>query len=140
MKSLIVKRMLTRSPWMVAAFFFLAGCVSSPGEESAPSGASPNPAPRSISELYENPGAFDGRVVELSGRFMGWTGCRAPTRMGSRSDWTLQDDQTCIYVSGGFPPGLRPRDKKDKGRHVTIKALVVHDNQRVYLRLVNEKP
>ena len=122
-----------RFPWMVAALLFMAGCVSSPGEEFAPSGASP-----ALSELYEIPGAFDGRVVELSGRFMGWTGCRAPTRMATRSDWTLRDDQTCIYVSGGFPQGLRPRNKKDVGREVRIKALVVRDNDRVYLRLVKE--
>ncbi len=140
MKRSIIKKILMRSPWMAAALLFMAGCVSSPAEEPAPPGASPNQASPSISELYENPGEFDGRVVELSGRFMGWTGCRAPTRMATRSDWTLRDDETCIYVSGGFPRGLHPRNKKDVGREVTIKARVVRDNERISLRLVEESP
>ncbi len=143
MKYWKIRGVSTRGPWMVATFFFMAGCASSSGEESTPSGAPPaamKGAPPSISRIYENPGAFDGRVVEVSGRFMGWTGCRAPTRMATRSDWTLADDETCIYVSGGYPPGLRPRNKKDVGRDVEIKALVIRDNERVHLRLVDDAP
>ncbi len=119
---------------MAAVFIFVAGCTTSSIEKSTLSGAP------SISEIYENPAVFDGRVVEVSGRFMGWTGCRAPTQMATRSDWTLRDDETCIYVSGGFPKGLRPRNKKDMGREIRIKALVIWDNDRTRLRLVGENP
>ncbi len=145
MKRSRIGRGLTRAlrlAGIVVVFLFMAGCASSSGEKSTPSGAPPaamKGAPPSISEIYDNPAAFDGRVVEMTGRFMGWTGCRAPTRMATRSDWTLADDETCIYVSGGFPQNLRPRNKKDMDREVRIKGMVIRDGDRVHLRMVGEK-
>lgn len=46
---------------------------------------------------------------------------------GSQSD-EQPDDQKCILISGDFPKGLNPRNKKHLGKNVIIKAVVIYQD------------
>jgi hypothetical protein len=112
-----------------------AGCRAA-GERQALSAGGDEPHCYSVAEIYKQAEKLQQRTITVRGRFMGWRGCAGKTRMTTRSDWTLADelpDGPCIFVSGDYPAGLNPRNKADRGKMVTIKALVIHEQGLVFL-------
>lgn len=76
----------------------LAGilCACTPAGSSPPAAAPALPAA----------GATDPFVIE--GYFLGWKGdCAGPPPV-TRSDWMLEYDGACRYVTGPLPAGLDP--------------------------------
>ena len=78
----------------------------------------------SIKQVIENAARMNDQQVDLSGSFRGWSGCPAST-MITRSDWVLEDETGCIYVTGTFPAGVSP--EKAKGERVQVFGRVVAD-------------
>lgn len=114
---------------MLGLLVFIMGC-SPPAPQTAVART------WSVAELYAHIADLKGKIVEVRGRFMGWSGCRDRTVMTTRSDWVLSGDGQCIFVTAGFPGNLDPRNLEDRGRQVTIRALVLEDEGRAYLRMV----
>ena len=82
---------------------------------------------------------FVGQIVQISGRFGGWQGrCQGGPPV-SRSDWMLEGEQACLYVSGRLPAGLQqPPHKSDRGTPVTLRARLQRDrDKRLYLERVD---
>jgi hypothetical protein len=91
-------------------------------------GAAPAPQPESLSgrvtvrAILENPSLFTEKEIVLEGVFRGWTGkCVSP--FITRSDWVLEDDTGCIYITGRIPSGLSPQ--QPKGERVIVKGRVL---------------
>ncbi len=115
----------------------------------------------SVAEVYELADQLHQKNIIVQGQFMGWNGCPGKTKMITRSDWVLSgdqsgeqpeeqsgdqsgnqsydqpDDQKCILVSGDFPKGLNPRNKKYLGKNVIIKAVVIYQDGFLNLKNVS---
>ncbi len=64
-----------------------------------------------------------GQVLSVTGAFMGWQGKCMGKPPRSRSDWMLQGEHSCLYVSGPLPSGLNlPGGKKELGKAVTVRG------------------
>lgn len=112
----------------IALMFLLSvGCIAAEDKNSIPSHDNPDYV-YSIDQLYEMADQLHNETVTVQGEFMGWKGCSEKTKMMTRSDWTLSHDQSCVLVNGDFPKGLHPRNKKDMGKSVTIKAIVIYQD------------
>ena len=77
-----------------------------------------------IKQVIENASRMNEQQVELTGAFRGWTGCPASS-MITRSDWVLEDESGCIYVSGVMPEGVSLT--KPQGERIQIKGRVIAD-------------
>jgi hypothetical protein len=63
--------------------------------------------PIRIESIHKNPDALKGHPVLVRGRFMGWR-CESAHPGITRSDWAIQDQTGCIYVTGTPPGSLNP--------------------------------
>lgn len=77
-----------------------------------------------IKQVIENASRMNDQQVELTGSFRGWKGCPASSML-TRSDWVLEDESGCIYVSGVMPEGVSPTNAQ--GEHIRIKGRVILD-------------
>ena len=100
----------------LAILLFPTNCAQNtmePGEEQ-PASVPAASQPASTANVFENPAAFLGRTVEVSGTFGGYqtTGCSfAPGARATsltRSDWVVRSGANCLYVTGGSPTGFDP--------------------------------
>jgi hypothetical protein len=92
-----------------------------------------------IAKICAEPEAYLHRVVVLRGFFRGWqvTKCKFPERAAqrplTRSDWLIQTDNSCAYVTGNMPQGLDPMNPASVGRLVEIKAEIMQtDDGKIY--------
>lgn len=110
-----------------------AGVPDRPGQ-----GHFERPAGRAVSpaEIYANFERLRGKAVPVAGKFMGWSVCRNRTGMRTRSDWVLSDGASCIYVTGGFPPGMDPLNKSDIGLDVNFRARISGGAEGAFLILI----
>ncbi|MDO8989947.1 MAG: hypothetical protein Q7U91_09960 [Sideroxyarcus sp.] len=77
-----------------------------------------------IKQVIDNAARMNDQQIELAGSFRGWKGCPS-SAMITRSDWVLDDDSGCIYVSGAMPEGVSP--EKAEGEHIRVIGRVVVD-------------
>ncbi|MFO1433196.1 MAG: hypothetical protein U1F76_24335 [Candidatus Competibacteraceae bacterium] len=71
-----------------------------------------------------------GQILDVTGAFMGWQGKCTGKPPRSRSDWMLQGEHSCLYVSGPVPSGLNlPGGKKEIGKTVTVRGQLQLTNQ-----------
>lgn len=76
-----------------------------------------------VRAIQENPALFTQKEIVLEGVFRGWTGtCRASSML-TRSDWVLEDESGCIYITGRIPNTLSPA--QPKGERVLVRGLVI---------------
>lgn len=71
--------------------------------------------------ILKDPVSFEGREVLLKGRFKGWKARCPGSSPATRSDWAIEDDTACIYVSGRAPKGLSPL--RPQGELVIVKGI-----------------
>lgn len=75
-----------------------------------------------VRAIQENPTLFTEKEIVLEGVFRGWTGkCVSP--FITRSDWVLEDETGCIYITGRIPNSLSP--VQPKGERVLVKGRVI---------------
>jgi hypothetical protein len=78
------------------------------------------PTEATIGDIRANPGAYEGKVVAIEGKYQGWkAGFGSPPV--TRSDWLVQDATGWLYVTGK-PAGLDPLG--DVGRPIKVIGLV----------------
>jgi len=94
--------------------------------------------------MSENPGKFLGKITELEGTYLGWSGAgcnyisnHAPQI--TRSDWTFRDSEgNCIFVMGGKPDFLNPMENSDTGKKIRLSAKLREDkDNKLYLQFVS---
>jgi hypothetical protein len=88
-----------------------------------------------ITEIIENAKRLKGKSVVVSGLFSGWSGKCLGSPPKTRSDWMLESDNVCIYVSGPTPEGTSARPPaKGIGLTVEIEGTVFLDkNNKPYI-------
>lgn len=100
-------------------------CAASPKEEAAPLKLESHKTAAektTIKAITDNPDQYKDRFVQLEGVFKGWKGgCKGGPPI-TRSDWMIDDDTGCIYVSGGIPGGLQPMAPKHE--KIVLKGVV----------------
>jgi hypothetical protein len=75
-----------------------------------------------VKAIQQNPTHFTEKEIVLEGVFRGWTGkCVSP--FITRSDWVLEDETGCIYVTGRIPASLSPFHPK--GEAVLVQGRVI---------------
>ena len=80
----------------------------------------PSSAGLTIGDIKENPAAYEGKVVNVEGKYQGWdSGFGNPPV--TRSDWVLQDATGWLYVTGK-PSGLDPLG--DIGHPIKVEGVV----------------
>jgi hypothetical protein len=78
------------------------------------------PTEVTVGDIRANPGAYEGKVVSIEGKYQGWkAGFGSPPV--TRSDWLVQDATGWLYVTGK-PAGLDPLG--DVGRPIKVIGLV----------------
>lgn len=94
--------------------------------------------------MSENPGKFLGKITELEGFYLGWsgTGCDYISNRAlqiTRSDWTFRDSEgKCIFVTGGKPDFLNPMENNDNGKKIKLSAKLREDkDNKLYLEFVS---
>ena len=86
-----------------------------------------------ISEIKNHINEYKGKLVKISGIYLGWRGNGTPPV--TRSDWAIKDESGQIYVTGKFP-NLDPY--RDVGKNITVVGYVeLTKDGRVYIRAVN---
>jgi len=83
-------------------------------------------APLTIGKVTSDPSGFKEKKIVLEGIFRGWNGKCESSRPLTRSDWILEDETGCIYVTGKVPSSLSPMAPKGERISVsgTVKPLV----------------
>jgi len=118
-------------PRVVPARACLATLFLSIALHASPGCQTPQPlrAPETFDDVYEQRESLRDSVITLTGRFMGWSGsdCVFPSfaaRQATRSDWIFMIDETCLYVTGGNPPGFSAMEDTSAGTQITLDARV----------------
>ena len=98
-----------------------------------------------LEDVYEQRDALRDSVITLSGLFMGWRGtdCVFPESAARQkgSDWILRVGDTCLYVTGGSPPGLSAMEESSTGQRISLQARVrVTSEGRILLEYVDSTP
>ena len=110
------------------ALFLVMACtsVNSAGSSANMDGATvqKDAAVILIKQIMDAPADYDGKEVLLQGVFLGWKGGCSSSVMLTRSDWVLQDDSGCIYITGRIPDSVSPATPKGERIQVTGRVLV----------------
>jgi hypothetical protein len=76
-----------------------------------------------IKQILDDTRSFEGKDITVQGISKGWSGTCAASAMLTRSDWILEDDTGCIYVTGRMPTGsaaIQPQ-----GERIVVQGKVV---------------
>ncbi|OQX60138.1 MAG: hypothetical protein B5M52_00970 [Helicobacteraceae bacterium 4484_230] len=83
-----------------------------------------------ISEIIKNARKYEGKTITTSGLFYGWSGKCVGTPPKTKSDWMLESNNACIYISGPTPKGTSSLPPAvGIGRKVEIKGTVLIDSK-----------
>lgn len=75
-----------------------------------------------IRKIIEDPSGYVEKQIVLEGTFRGWKGKCESSKPLTRSDWILEDETGCIYVTGKVPPDLSPM--APKGEQILVTGTV----------------
>ncbi len=76
-----------------------------------------------IRDILNDPVKFSDAEVTLEGVFRGWKGACPSSVMMSRSDWIIEDQTGCIYITGLVPNDLSPA--QPQGEHIVVTGRVI---------------
>lgn len=98
--------------------------------------------PSLLQQVVSEPGRWQGKIVQVAGKFSGWQGKCEGMPPATRSDWTLEDGSSCIYVSGGLPPGFSPQPPGEGyGKTLVVRGVVRLDTDgRAYIADAQTEP
>lgn len=110
---------------LTAASLFAMGSsgkqpAESPGAATAPPKGGTGPG---IGEVIRDPERFSGLEIVLGGAFRGWKGSCPESGMMTRSDWIVEDETGCIYVTGLAPQNLSSAEPH--GERIMVQGTVI---------------
>ncbi len=76
-----------------------------------------------IKQILDDPVSCENHDVTVQGTYKGWSGKCANSAMLTRSDWILDDETGCIYVTGLMPTGFSA--DKPHGERVMVQGKVI---------------
>jgi hypothetical protein len=110
----------------------LLGCQASSNPEkkiNMPNNSRYDNKKMDISEIIKNAKKYEGVTITTSGLFRGWSGKCTGSPPKTRSDWMLESNDACIYISGPTPKGTSAQPPaKGMGLKVEVKGTVFIDN------------
>lgn len=77
-----------------------------------------------IKQILDEPASCENHDVTVQGLYKGWSGKCESSTMLTRSDWILEDETGCIYVTGRMMPTGSPADQP-KGERVLVQGKVI---------------
>lgn len=80
-----------------------------------------------IQKIFDAAESLKDEEVVIEGAFRGWKGKCPSSFMLTRSDWALEDETGCIYISGQLPGTVSP--SKPNGERVRVRGRVVANNK-----------
>ena len=94
--------------------------------------------PLSIGEIRDNPAYYQGKTVVIKGKFLGWNAPQCNHPKITRSDWAIEDETGCIYVTGIWPDRLDP--VKHRGRRLIVDGKIEINEEGIpYIRAISIK-
>ncbi len=79
-----------------------------------------------VDKFVKNVNLYKNKLVTVRGVFMGWKGSCNTTPPETRSDWMIENNGVCIYVSGPTPMGIeRISNSKDIGKQIDVRGRVL---------------
>jgi hypothetical protein len=97
--------------------------LSEQGTITEPASQASMPVKATIKDILTGSVKFNSPEVMVKGIFKGWKGKCPSSSMITRSDWVLEDDTGCIYITGRIPNFLSPA--QPKGERVLVKGRVI---------------
>lgn len=93
-----------------------------------------------VDDLVNNTKKYQNQLVTIRGTFMGWKGSCKVTPPETRSDWMIEYDGACIYVSGPPPSGIDiTPTSKDIGKEIEIYGRAILDKSgALYIKVINQ--
>jgi len=90
-----------------------------------------------IEEILAHPEDYEDRMVTIKGRFMGWSGSCGTAPPETRSDWMVDAEKGCLYVSGPVPEGYSTvPGSSSLGKTISVTGRVLLDgNKRPYIKM-----
>ena len=90
-----------------------------------------------IAEILAHPDEYKDRTVTIEGRFMGWSGSCRTAPPETRSDWMVDADNGCLYVSGPTPEGYSAiPGSSSLGKTISVTGRVLLDgNKHPYIKI-----
>lgn len=85
-----------------------------------------------IKQILTHHESLQRKDVTLKGTFLGWSGICASSSPFTRSDWILEDETGCIYVTGILPTGLSPSQPKGEPIIVTGQVIISNTGKPVF--------
>jgi hypothetical protein len=98
-------------------------------------------AEEGLSAISASPTTYEGKQVDLDGRYLGFTHaeCNFPSNFLSlqltRSDWVFKEGKWCCFVTGSLPSGLSPMEQKQVPVH--LRATVRLKGEKIYLEFIS---
>lgn len=93
-----------------------------------------------VDELVNNATQYENQLLTIRGVFMGWKGSCSVPPPETRSDWMIEYNDKCIYVSGPTPLGIdRTPNSKDIGKTIDIHGSVLLNNSGTpYIKIIHQ--
>ena len=126
-------------------FIMLAGvtvfAMGKGGQKPVEQGTVAAPAPQAsaqgktaIRDILSDPMRFNSSDVLVQGNFKGWNGTCPLSSMLTRSDWAIEDETGCIYITGAVPAGLSPMQPHNELIKV-VGRVMVNDTGRPIIKV-----
>ena len=123
-----VKRNIFLSACMLAVLSAPAAYGENPswhtgGASAPPASITKRTQLTSIKQILDHQKTFVGKDITVRGLFRGWKGKCPSSSLLTRSDWMLEDETGCIYITGRIPNALSP--VQPKGERVLVQGRVI---------------
>jgi len=106
--------------------------LSEQGTVTAPASPAPMPVKATIKDILTGSVKSSSPEVIVKGVFKGWKGTCPSSSLLTRSDWILEDETGCIYVSGFLLPGLSPAQPNNE--HIVVTGGIVRGKGSLVLK------
>lgn len=110
----------------VATLFAMGKSGQAPLEQEAvavPASPGATQQKATIRDILSDPEKFSSSEVMLEGIFKGWKGACPSSSMLTRSDWILEDETGCIFITGRMPDNVSAM--KPHSEHILVTGRVI---------------
>lgn len=92
--------------WALPCWLLVACAATGKNLPHSPTEITQSDSSPTVDVVAKEPENWVGKKVKLTGNFSGWQGQCTGRPPVSRSDWMMESDTACVYVSGRLPPEL----------------------------------